>query len=127
MAAPAGEQASQADGLIQGILVGEAIANAKYIVLVADENMRYLAASDAACELLGYRREELLDLTVPELVVETSAAELYEEFMRDHEQRGKVTLRRKDGSSLEATYDAHQTKVSGPPYYVSVISPVEPS
>ena len=124
MAAQADERASHADGLIQGVLVGEAVANAGYIVLVADENMRYLAASDAACELLGYSREELLGLTVPEVVVETNASELYDEFIRDHRQRGKITLRCKDGRFLNAHYDARETKVSGLPYYVSVISPV---
>jgi PAS domain S-box-containing protein len=124
MAAHADERASQADALIQGVLVGEAVANAGYIVLVADENMRYLAASDAACELLGYSREELLGLTIPDLVVETNASELYDEFIRDHGQRGKITLRCKDGRSLDAHYDARQTEVGGLPYYVSVISPV---
>jgi PAS domain S-box-containing protein len=107
--------------------VGEAVANAGYIVLVADENMRYLAASDAACELLGYSREELLGLTVADLVVETNASELYDELIRDQGQRGKITLRCQDGRSLEARYDARQTEVGGLPYYVSVISTAESS
>ena len=127
MAAQADERASQADALIQGVLVGEAVANAGYVVLVADENMRYLAVSDAACELLGYSREELLGLTVPDLVVETNATDMYDEFIRDQRQRGRVTLRRKDRSPLEADYDARQTEVGGLPYYVSVISPIESS
>jgi PAS domain S-box-containing protein len=127
MAAQADERASHADALIQGVLVGEAVANAGYIVLVADENMRYLAASDAACEMLGYSREELLGLTVLDLVVDTNASQLYDEFIRDHRQRGKITLRCKDGRSLDAYYDARQTEVGGLPYYVSVISPVESS
>ena len=127
MAVPADERASQADALVQGILVGEAVANAGYIVLVADEDMRYLAASDAACELLGYSREELLGLTVPDLVVETNASELYDEFIRDHGQRGKITLRCKDGRFLEAHYDARRTEVAGLPYFVSVMSLIESS
>ena len=36
----------------------------------------------------------------------------------DHGQRGKITLRRNDGRSLEAHYDARQTEVGGLPYYV---------
>lgn len=127
MAVPADERAPQADALVQGILVGEAVANAGYIVLVADEDMRYLAASDAACELLGYSREELLALTIPDLVVETNASELYDEFIRDHGQRGKITLRCKDGRFLEAHYDARQTEVAGLPYFVSVMSLIESS
>ena len=125
MAARADDREAQADALIQGVLVGEAVANAGYVVLVADEMMRYLAASDAACELLGYSREELLGLSVPDLVVESNASALYDEFMRDQGQRGLVTLRRKDGRRLEVQYDARQTEVAGLPYYVSVLSPVE--
>jgi PAS domain S-box-containing protein len=121
------EQESHADALIQPVLVGEAVANAGYVVLVADEDMHYLAASDAACELLGYSHEELLKLTVTDLVVETNASALYDEFMHDHEQRGTITLRRKDGSHLTATYDARPTEVSGLPYYVSVLTPVKSS
>ena len=125
MAARADDREAQADALIQGVLVGEAVANAGYVVLVADEMMRYLAASDAACELVGYSREELLGLSVPDLVVESDASALYDEFMRDQGQRGLVTLRRKDGRRLEVQYDARQTEVAGLPYYVSVLSPVE--
>ena len=106
------------------MLIGEAVANAGYIVLVADEEMRYLAASDAACALLGYSRKEILELTVPDLVEESGASEMFAEFIQHRAQRGRITLRRKDGSTLAATYDARETEVSGMPYYVSVLSPI---
>jgi PAS domain S-box-containing protein len=125
MAARVDDREAQADALIQGVLVGEAVANAGYVILVADEMMRYLAASDAACELLGYSRQELVGLSVPDLVVESTASALYEEFMRDRGQRGVITLRCNDGRRLEVQYDARQTEVGGLPYYVSVLSPVE--
>ena len=125
MAARADDREAQADALIQGVLVGEAVANAGFVILVADEMMRYLAASDAACELLGYSREELLGLSVPDLVVESNASALYDEFMREQGQRGLITLRCKDGRRLEVQYDARQTEVGGLPYFVSVLSPVE--
>lgn len=127
MAAQTSGRKAHAADLIQTVLVGEAVARAGYVVLVADEEMRYLAASDAACTLLGYSREELLDLTVPDVVVESHASELYDEFMRSGEQRGEITLRCKDGRHVTATYDARQTEVSGMTYYVSVLSPFEPS
>jgi len=59
--------------LVQRYLVGEAVADASYLVLVADEHMRFAAVSDAACELLGYTRHEFLRLTVPDIVVEREA------------------------------------------------------
>jgi PAS domain S-box-containing protein len=121
------QRLAQSEALVQDVLVGEAIANGGYVVLVADDDMRYLAASDAACELLGYSREELLGLAVPDIVVETDASRLYDEFMRDREQHGAITLRRKDGKVIAARYDARQTEIGGLPYYVSVISPVASS
>ena len=107
-----------------GVPLGEAVTNADYVILVADESMRYLAASDAACDLLGYSREDLLTLTVRDLVVESNASELFDDFLRDDAQRGTITLRRKDGRLVVATYDARKTVVRGLSYYISVLSPL---
>ena len=127
MSAPPEQRNVHSEALIQEALVGEAVINGGYVVLVADEDMRYLAASDAACELLGYSRQELLDLTVPDVVVDAHAERLYDEFKRERKQRGTITLRRKDGTSVEADYDARETNVAGSLYYVSVISPLAPA
>jgi PAS domain S-box-containing protein len=98
------------------------VANADYVILVADGRMRYLAASDAACDLLGYSREDLLALSVPDLVVESNASELFDDFLRDHAQSGTITLRRQDRSLVVANYDARTTAVDGSPYYISVLT-----
>ena len=105
-----------------GVPLGEAVTNADYVILVADEGMRYLAVSDAACDLLGYSREELLALSVPDLVVESNASELFDDFLRDQAQSGTITLRRKDRSLVVANYDARTTAASGSPHYVSVLT-----
>ena len=111
-----------ANGLVQQMIVGEAVASGGYIVLVADEQMQFLAASDGACALLGYTREEVVELTVPDIVVERHEAEsLYAEFLRDGMQRGEITLRRKDGIRINATYEASETSVAGQTCYVSVL------
>ena len=96
--------------------MGEAVANAGYVILVADEMMRYLAASDAACELLGYSREELLSLTVPDLVAESTASALYGELMRDQGQRGLITLQCFHRSS-QPRYSPHSGRGSRPGPY----------
>jgi PAS domain S-box-containing protein len=106
------------------MIVGEAVANGGYVVLVADEEMRFIAASDGACAVLGYAREEILELAVPDIVVERRAAEsLYADFLRDNLQSGDITLRRKDGTLVDSTYEATATSVAGRPYYVSVLLP----
>ena len=121
----AGEGRAYANVLIQTALVGEAVSDGGYAFLVADEEMRYLAVSDGACALLGYSREELLDLRVPDVVVETDAASLYSEFLRERSQQGLITLRRKDGEEIVATYDARAARVGGLPYYVSLLTPLD--
>jgi PAS domain S-box-containing protein len=117
-------QDSPPDVVIRTLFIGDAVTNAGYAVLVADENMRYLAATDGACELLGYSCEELVGMAVSAVVVETNAPNLYEQFVRDRAQRGTITLRRKDGSHVSAAYDARETLVSHMPYYVSWLTPL---
>ena len=51
-----------AEALIQTALLGEAIEAGPALVFVADEQMRYIAVNQFACEALGYTREELLAL-----------------------------------------------------------------
>jgi hypothetical protein len=72
--------------------------------------------------LLGYTRQELLALSVPDLVVESNAPELFDDFLRDQAQSGTITLRRKDRSLVVANYDARTTAVGGSPYYISVLT-----
>jgi PAS domain S-box-containing protein len=113
------------EAVIQNLFIGEAISSAGYVILVADEHMRYLAATDAAGELLGYSQEELRALHLRDIVVETNVSELFEQFMDDGAQRGTITLRRKDGSHVAATYDARVTRVSQLTYYVSWLTPLK--
>ena len=115
---------SDAKELVQRYLVGEAVAAASYLVLVADEHMRFAAVSDEACELLGYTRDEFLQLTVPDIVVEREAPQLFAEFIAAGEQRGQISLRCSNGKTITMLYDAHETTMSGLPYYVSVLFPL---
>ena len=111
--------------LIQKVLVGDAVGSAPFSVLVADERMRFAAASEGACRLLGWSLEELLRLTVEDVVVEQEPARrLYDEFVASGSQRGRITLRRKDGATIDAVYEAYETRMSELPYYVSVIIPL---
>jgi len=115
-----------AKALVQGVLLGEAVANAGYVVLVADEEMRYLAASDAACELLGYTAEELVQMHVPDIVENADAGERYQEMTKAGRQHGRITLITKDGRRIDARYEAYETRVARLPYYVSILMPSEP-
>jgi len=59
---------STSEPLVQSVLLGEAVEHAPVAILVADDEMRYVAANATACQLFGYSREELLQLRVPDIV-----------------------------------------------------------
>ena len=95
------------------------VASLDRVVLVADAQMRYLAASDSACRLLGYTREELLAMRVTEVVEETDAATRYGRMLEDGRQDGQITLVCRDGRRVRAHYDAREAQAEGVTYYVS--------
>jgi PAS domain S-box-containing protein len=77
--------------------------------LVANDEGRYLAANDTACRLLGYSREELVQLSVWDLTPDPHEVEgliLWKEFIEVGAQAGVYWLKRKDGSPIEVAYQA---------------------
>jgi PAS domain S-box-containing protein len=106
--------------LIQASLLGEAVEHGPAAVFVADERGRYVAVNQAACALVGYTREELLALRVIDLVEPEKAAGPWGEMVANGTNRGRATLKRKDGTTVEFVYVAGATKVAGMPVYVSV-------
>jgi PAS domain S-box-containing protein len=105
-----------ADTLIQTSLLGEAVDNGPAAVFVADDYRRYIAVNRAACELLGYTREELLALRVDD-VADTSS---WSELERSGQLTSTAELTRKDGTKVTFSYVAGETVVAGMPVYVSV-------
>lgn len=82
--------------------------------------MRYLAVNQLACDALGYTREELLELRVPDVAVAPEATDLYEQMLRHASQAGRTALRRKDGSLVQFNYWAQQTTAARMTFWVSV-------
>ena len=106
--------------LVQASLIGEALDAGPLLVFVADESMRYLAVNRLACESLGYDRDELLKLRVPDVAVAPEAPGLYEDMLRQARQTGLTKLRRKDGSTADFRYWAQETKTAGMTFWVAV-------
>jgi PAS domain S-box-containing protein len=106
--------------LIQASLLGEAIENGPMAVFVADEHGKYVAVNQAACQLLGYSRDELLALRVADVARYEQATAEWTEMLRSGTRLGSSTLTRKDGSTVELSYVAGATTVAGMPVWVSV-------
>lgn len=112
------------EDFVRSALIGEAVERAGYIVLVADDTMQFLTASDGACTLLRYTREELARMRVPQIVQEPDASERFAQMVESRDQFGQVTLVTKSGERIPAAYKAAETKVGELTYYVSVLRPL---
>jgi PAS domain S-box-containing protein len=111
---------TRAEALIQTALLGEAVDRGPALVFVADEEMRYIAVNQTACDALGYTREELLELRVPDVAREAAAPTQYDEMLVRGFRHGTATLTRKDRSTCEFAYRATKTTAAGLNLYVSV-------
>ena len=92
-------------------------------MLVADENMRYIAANQFACALLGYTRSELLELSVTDVAPAPESPELYTEMIRKGALTGTTELAHANGTTISARYVAGKTVVAGMELYVSILLP----
>jgi len=109
-----------AEALIQTALVGEAVDAGPALVFVADEEMRYVAVNQCACDTLGYTREELLGLHVTDVARERTSPAEYDEMLARGSRAGASILTTKDGHELTFEYRATQTKVAGLPLFVAI-------
>jgi two-component system cell cycle sensor histidine kinase/response regulator CckA len=80
-------------------------------IFVTDADRHYVDVNIAACDLLGYSREELLRLSIPNLVPPEENPGQPERFVRMRSGEAMLserTLRRKDGSLLVAELSSRQ-------------------
>jgi PAS domain S-box-containing protein len=106
--------------LVQASLVGEAIDRGPALVLVADEEMSFLAVNQYACDVLGYTREELLALKVTDVSSDPDAAKAFAAFVEATAAAGRTRLRRKDGTEVDLDFRATKTSVAGLELFVSI-------
>ena len=109
--------------LVQSVLLGEAVERAPVAILVADDEMRYVAANATATELLGYTREELLQRRIPDIAGYPEAEGEFEAMMATGELAGRTTVTCKDGTKLSLRHRSSETRIAGLAYYVAVLWP----
>jgi PAS domain S-box-containing protein len=109
-----------AETMIQTSLLGEAVDTGPALVFVADEQMRYIAVNQRACDVLGYTRDELLRLHVPDVAREREAPVEFEEMLVRGSRSGTALLTCKDGTTVEFDYRASKSRVARLEVFVSV-------
>jgi len=82
-------------------------ADGKYVV-VADLNRNYTFATDPVCELLGYDRAMLLELRIDDIVDGSTqvAAPLFQQFVAEGKQTGRITLKHRSGRKIQVNYSS---------------------
>jgi CheY-like chemotaxis protein len=82
-------------------------SNGKYIV-VADLNRNYTFVTDPVCDLLGYDRAMFLELRIDDIVDGSTqlAAPLFQEFVAQGKQTGRITLRHRSGKKVPVKYSS---------------------
>jgi len=109
-----------AETIIQTSLLGEAVDSGPALVFVADEEMRYIAVNQRACAVLGYTRDELLQLRVSDVVRTPGAPTEYDQMLVRGSRTGTATLTCKDGTTVEFDYQASTTRVARLELFVAV-------
>ena len=87
-------------------------------IFVWDDDRRYIAVNDAAVELLGRSREEILAMSVGDMSPDRAAPH-FEEVQRRPFQHGTSQILRADGP-VEIEWVTCRTKLAGLPYMVSM-------
>jgi PAS domain S-box-containing protein len=73
-----------------------------------DSNRRYVSVNDTACELLGYSREELLQMRIDDVSAPSGAhvVPMFERYRATGEMGGIFALRRKSGEVIRIRFRA---------------------
>lgn len=117
MAAPSGK----ADPQLQRALLGEAVDTASLAVFVFEDDENYVAVNEAACELSGYTREELLELPLRRLAADPEQTlRNLQRVASGQRTAGSARMRRKDGTVIDVEYRASRATIARMPFLVAV-------
>ena len=97
---------------MQASLLGEAVDAAEIAILVSDEDGRCIAANQQACTMLGYARDDLLELGVPDLVPDADPRACFRTVYAAGGENGVADAVRSDGTPLSVRYWTTPTHVA---------------
>ncbi len=75
-------------------------------IFVANNKGKYIDVNPGACALLGYTRDELLDLSVLDISARKEDAESFGQLMKEGKVSFESKLKKKDGSVVDVILDA---------------------
>jgi PAS domain S-box-containing protein len=106
--------------IIQTGLLGEALDPGPALIFIADDHMKYVVVNQLAADVLGYTRDELLEMHVTDIVRSPTAPDDYLLMMAEGRLTGSAVLTRKDGTEVTFHYRAGSTRIAQLEFFVSV-------
>ena len=83
------------------------VQSQKYVVF-ADTDRRFIDCSDEVCELLGYRKDEIVAKTIDDLsYVVSDVPAVFDRFVRSGSLDGQYLLRHRSGRPVLIRYSAY--------------------
>ena len=120
-AARAAEEALREREEIYSLIFNQALDG---IELTDAETLRFVEVNDAACRLLGYSRDELLQMTLDEIQGDGDSARLRERAAEVLASGGQIRFqnrhRRKDGGLIDVGVSVQAVRLRGKDYFVGV-------
>ena len=108
---------------IQTELLAEALRSANVGFLVWDDDRRYIAANDCACEILGTTLPELLGQSVGSHTTSQNVEALIDDALQSNLVHGVAEVERFDGSgTVKVFYTTFATRSAGMPFMATVIA-----
>ena len=96
-------------------------------MFVFEDDEHYVAVNDAACELSGYTRVELLGLPVRELAADPEQTlRNLRQVAAGERKRGRAGMRRKGGSVVQVEYRAARATIASMPFLIAVYWRADP-
>jgi len=88
-------------------------------IFIADENARFIEVNQAACELTGYSKEELLKMSIPDLHEKRDLhayKRYFHRIMKGESILSEAKILRKDGTKVNAEFSNKRILIDGIPY-----------
>lgn len=92
------------------------VEQAANLFVLCDQYGRYVEVNEEMCKVLGYSREELLEMSVADVAINVTTENLeesWETLLTDSAYTGRTVVRRKDGTTFPVEFHTRLIELGG--------------